>query len=267
MSNNGMSANIIFYIYVLECVNDKYYIGKTNNPLLRLEQHLNKEGSVWTSNYRPIKIIETIETSDALDEDKITKKYMMKYGIHNVRGGSYTKMKLDDWMIKSLEHEFVSAQDICYNCNKKGHFTKDCPMDERYNIRKYLESFTDYINRINEIDKLERTYEQVIVLNFKITQCNNIEKLIEQHSDNTEKESIYNSAINEWYKQNYLQFMCRTEIYLNTEINIDIKKLKFKIFHLETKKELKKVLNIHISEELIKMKLIGLFEMNISILK
>ena len=61
------------------------------------------------------------------------------------------------------------------------------------------------MNRFNEIDKLERTYEQVIVLNFTITQCNNIEKLIEQHCDNTEKESIYNSAINEWYKQKHLQ--------------------------------------------------------------
>ncbi len=249
MATIGMSANTIFYIYVLECANNKYYIGKTNNPLLRLEQHVNKEGSVWTINYKPINIIETIETSEPLDEDKITKKYMMKYGIDNVRGGSYTKLKLDDWMIKSLEHEFLSAEDICYNCNKKGHFAKDCP----YNITKYLENFKD-IRKINdEIKYLECIYERIVVLNSQITQCD----IIEKQSGNFDKQ------LNNWYRE---KFNHHNEMYLNAGINIDIKKYKFKIFHLERKKELKATLDYHISEDLVKMKLIGLFEMKINIL-
>ena len=55
-------------------------------------------------------------------------------------------------------------------------------------------------------------------------------------------------------------------MYLNTGINIDIKIYQLKIFHLERKKELKDIFDIHISEELVKMKLIGLFEMKINIL-
>jgi hypothetical protein len=196
---------------------------------------------------------------------------MMKYGIDNVRGGSYTKLKLDDWMIKSLEHEFISAQDICYNCNKKGHFVKDCP----YNIKKYLESFTDIMKINNELRQLESTYKKIIILNTQITQCDSIEKdkqsaqyRYEKRFGNSEEQvnsvnSAYNNAINSWYRKN---FNHHNEMYLNTEINIDIKKYKFKIFHLERKKELKDIFNIHISEELVKMKLIGLFEMKINIL-
>lgn len=42
---------------------------------------------------------------------------MCKYGIENVRGGAYCKVKLDDWQIKTLEHEFTSMSDKCYNCS------------------------------------------------------------------------------------------------------------------------------------------------------
>ena len=196
---------------------------------------------------------------------------MMKYGIDNVRGGSYTKLKLDDWMVKSLEHEFISAQDICYNCNKKGHFTKDCRMDKRYNIKKYLESFKDIRIIDGEIKKLEYLYEQIIILNTQITQCDIIEKM------SVRQVSEYNGAIQNWYKQhNYPRHKIYNryhdiynhleDIYIESMDNIDIKKYKFKIFHLERKKELKDIFDIHISEELIKMKLSGLFEMKISML-
>ncbi len=118
-------------IYVLKLEDKsggyKYYIGKTNNHVgIRFSQHKNDKSCSWTAKYPPIELLETIESNDDLDEDKITKKYMMKYGIDNVRGGSYTKVELDDWMIKSLEHELNGSQDICYKCNIKGHFSRNC---------------------------------------------------------------------------------------------------------------------------------------------
>jgi predicted GIY-YIG superfamily endonuclease len=44
------------YIYVLELVEGKYYIGKTNNPGFRIEQHFLSGGSSWTKKYNPIKL-------------------------------------------------------------------------------------------------------------------------------------------------------------------------------------------------------------------
>ena len=82
------------YIYVLKLISNKYYVGKTNNPDFRFNNHLNFKGSAWTKLYKPIKLMELIE-GDKYDEDKYTMKYMDKYGISNVRGGSYSNIKLN----------------------------------------------------------------------------------------------------------------------------------------------------------------------------
>ena len=43
------------YIYVLKLRNNKYYVGKTNNPQFLLESHFNLNGSEWTKIYKPVK--------------------------------------------------------------------------------------------------------------------------------------------------------------------------------------------------------------------
>jgi predicted GIY-YIG superfamily endonuclease len=128
-------------IYALKLENEKYYIGKTHRQVgadIRFQEHKSGIGSEWTRLYKPISILETYEHDSAFEEDVFTKKYMMKYGIEHVRGGSYTKIVLDEWQIKSLEHEFKTANDSCFKCGKKGHFADDC---KKNNINKYLSSF------------------------------------------------------------------------------------------------------------------------------
>ena len=39
------------YIYVLKLEQEKYYIGKTNNPEFRINDHFNNIGSEWTKKY------------------------------------------------------------------------------------------------------------------------------------------------------------------------------------------------------------------------
>jgi hypothetical protein len=64
----------------------------------------------------------------------------------------------------------------------------------------------------------------------------------------------------------YGQLFVNDKIYLESQANLTIKLYKLQAFNLEKKKELKELLNIHTSEELIKMKLEGLYEKKISIL-
>ena len=114
-------------IYILKCEENKYYIGKTHkNVLYRFKKHQNGYGAIWTKKYKPIKILEIYLNCDNFDEDKYTKIYMDKYGIDNVRGGSYTKINLSNSTIKFLQKELLSIHDKCYGCGKKGHFYKSC---------------------------------------------------------------------------------------------------------------------------------------------
>ncbi len=113
-------------IYILECKDGKYYVGKTKNLGLRLDQHRSGVGSEWTKIHPPIKILEKYEDCDGYDEDKYTLKTMQKYGIDNVRGGSWSKLAIDPIEKESIKKRLLSAEDRCFKCGKRGHFQKDC---------------------------------------------------------------------------------------------------------------------------------------------
>jgi hypothetical protein len=116
------------FIYILQCENDKYYIGKTKNYITRLDQHMNNRGSEWSKRHKPIKVLKVLPCHDGFDEDKYTKMYMSRYGIDNVRGGSYTRDIISDECKQFIEKEFITACDLCYICKQHGHFANKCTM-------------------------------------------------------------------------------------------------------------------------------------------
>lgn len=121
------------FIYILKCKKNKYYVGKTNNPNYRLDSHFMEGGSVWTKKYKPEQLYELIPNQTDHDEQRITQKYMEKYGIENVRGGPWCKIDISD-SISSIQHILNSSSDKCYNCGSSEHFSNKCPK----NIKKGL---------------------------------------------------------------------------------------------------------------------------------
>ena len=114
------------FIYILQLEQEKYYVGKTTNPSFRLEKHFTSSGSSWTKKYKPKSVLEIISDCDDYDEDKYTIKYMEKFGIMNVRGGSFCELKLSEENKNTLKQMINGSSDKCYICGKDDHFVKDC---------------------------------------------------------------------------------------------------------------------------------------------
>ena len=114
-------------LYVLQLEDNKWYVGKTADIAARFKQHASGKGSAWTKSYKPVKLVETRRLKDQFDENNTTKEYMKKYGVDNVRGGSYTQVVLPEDVEKVLKLELRGDTDTCFKCNLKGHFANKCP--------------------------------------------------------------------------------------------------------------------------------------------
>ena len=75
-------------IYVLELEGGKYYIGITSNLNLRLYQHFNGGGCVFTRKYKAIRVVEVLVGNETTENTK-TEEYIARYGYINVSGGKY----------------------------------------------------------------------------------------------------------------------------------------------------------------------------------
>ena len=116
-------------IYVLKLECGKYYIGRTNKKVIeRFKEHKMGNGSAWTRKYKPIGIDKIDLDEDKFEEDKVTKQYMEKYGIDNVRGGTYCKLVLSNEIKEMISKELNGGTGKCYNCGKAGHYIQNCPL-------------------------------------------------------------------------------------------------------------------------------------------
>ena len=113
-------------IYVLKLEKNKYYVGRTTNFERRMKEHMLGNGSAWTRKYKPIKVEQIIKNANIFDEDRYVKEYMAKYGIEQVRGGTYVNEKLDEIQIYSLQKEIWGSSDLCTRCGRSGHFINKC---------------------------------------------------------------------------------------------------------------------------------------------
>jgi hypothetical protein len=124
-------------------------------------------GSLWTQINKPIKIEKVIPNASKYDEDRYVKEYMHKFGIDNVRGGTYVTEELDEVARYSLQKELWGANDCCTQCGRKGHFIKDCKYKEDINgedICQYWKcDFCD--NIFKDINQCER-HEEICKCNI-----------------------------------------------------------------------------------------------------
>jgi predicted GIY-YIG superfamily endonuclease len=121
-----------YTVYALACQDGCYYIGRVTgaNAQIGSRFHEHKQGdgfgSAWTKLHPPEWIVEICENQDKYQEDVMVYRYVEKYGIDKVRGGTYCQCELSDSQIKELETKLKSVNDACYKCGRKGHFASQC---------------------------------------------------------------------------------------------------------------------------------------------
>lgn len=104
----------MIFIYVLRLKEKKWYIGKTETSKFRIDTHFDSAFSEFTKKYPPQEIYQIIPECDKYDEDKYVKKYMDKYGIDNVRGGTYTRLELTSNEREIIQRELYSANNLYF---------------------------------------------------------------------------------------------------------------------------------------------------------
>ena len=143
------------YIYVIQQEDGKFYIGKTDNPQFRLN-NFNSISTEWTKLYRPLIVKEVIQDCDEYDVDKYTIKYMDKYGIDNVRGGSFCQDVLDYNTMTILEKMSKAGKTKCVTCGIVGVFSKECTQCSKCNSLGSIETCLKFIEiSIQEKKRLE----------------------------------------------------------------------------------------------------------------
>ncbi len=144
-------------IYVLQCKDGKYYVGKTGDLDRRLQSHIAGSGSFWTKKYPYEKLVEVVRNADKFDEDKYVLKYMDLYGIDNVRGGSYSQMILNPDLISSINRHLITANNLCYICGNGGHLTRECPSNKKSPL--FLNNVENRRNMLNASELIENDIE------------------------------------------------------------------------------------------------------------
>lgn len=115
------------FIYILKLQKNKYYIGKTNYPDIRINEHLKKNcASQWTKKYKVIKVEKIIKDCDDFDEDSYTLRYMNKYGIENVRGGQFVRLNLTNIELQYIKSSMRGSNNLCFKCGSSEHFVSNC---------------------------------------------------------------------------------------------------------------------------------------------
>ena len=131
------------YYYILELMDKKWYVGRTKNLDRRVKEHKTGIGSQWTKLYPVISLHKYMVSNSNFEEDMIVKEYMSKYGVENVRGGTYSTVQLEENTKKIINKEIVHANNLCFKCGKSGHYIGNC-VERKKKEEEYVIKFGKY---------------------------------------------------------------------------------------------------------------------------
>ncbi len=236
-------------IFVLELENGKFFIGKTKYQ--NIPQNINLK---WVKENKILKVKEFYSSDDIFEENNVTKSYMLKYGIDNVRGGSYKNYELNDiekimlknelqavykndldyyndlLTISSIKKEIKQLKNICekyYNIQEKLRY-----VDINYLSKIYFKSqitpniYNNYVNFVTKNCNVQLVNNKLSGTKTNIKMCDDI-----LDSINNNINFIYNSLFpNSFLLKN------------NTTNGLKIKIKEIYIYNIKINKQMQNIL-------------------------
>ena len=112
------------YIYVLECQQNKYFIGKTYNIQIEYNDHLDGTFCEITSIYKPINIHCILDLDNNFNINIIIAKYILKYGKQNV-------YFIEDYINKKDIKKHIKLKNNNCICGKEDHWINNCTLNTK----------------------------------------------------------------------------------------------------------------------------------------
>ena len=123
---------------------DSFFVYMTLDEI-SIEETIKQCGIFY--DYKIDQCVETVMTDDFSEVDHVVKLYMSRYGIDNVRGGTYSAKILPDYMLKTLVEEMKYMQ--------SGPLHSMFLSEELYSYSKYLaKNYSDW--KLPENIKIEQ---------------------------------------------------------------------------------------------------------------
>lgn len=174
-----------------KCKFDKYFIGKTSKKIKKSTNNGEsiydiknyKSSCAWTNKYKLESVIEITEKS----ANNLTLEYMDKYGIENVRGGSWQQLELTDVQIGEIRmtlevkrlvkygHELTNPPKSVLQTTNIGQSTKPSKTVESKNVKFSETNDIKIIDRINFHDNFPEEFININSREFlTCCICNNV---------------------------------------------------------------------------------------------
>lgn len=144
-------------IYVLRLEKGRFYVGRAQNVERRFQDHCQGHFTDWTRKYRPIAIETVYPNVSPFEVDRITKEFMAVYGVHKVRGGSFSAVELAETPF--LKREIWGATDCCLNCGRRSHTSSECVATRDIYGDEIFEPEVDQYSNLDE-DEYENSWRE-----------------------------------------------------------------------------------------------------------
>ena len=221
------------YIYVLKLVDDRYYIGRSQNIVQRIEDHFSGNGSIYTKRYKPLNVVEIVEEKTIDDEKNKTIEYIEKYTWEKVRGYTWCRVeyKTPFNIINATKKEPSVYDEIDENIRKLYCLDNKDIIEIGRELNLTPGSIAYRLKKMNIImsKKLANGYRTYITSDSYKEICKN--KSIKKSNPKFTKPNVVRE------KNNYKEKISKI-IYDNQEINLDTKNIKDSIRNLIMKSNL-----------------------------